>query len=157
MRYFSLGVVLFGFWLLLSGHYTNFLLAMGLLSVVAILLFSHRMHIVDAEGHPVHLAPRALLYWPWLLVEICKSAWNVTKIILNPALPISPTATRVKASQKSALGVNIYANSITLTPGTISIEVSGQDIVVHALEKSGADDVEGGAMDARVTQFEGAR
>lgn len=157
MRFLSLGISLFVFWLVLSGHYTAFLISMGVACTLAILALAHRMKIVDSEGHPVELVVGALTYWPWLLWEIVKSAWTVTKVILSPKLPITPTLTRVKATQKSALGVNIYANSITLTPGTISVEVQNNEIVVHALQKDGADDVEGGGMDARVTQFEGAR
>lgn len=156
MRLVSLGIVLFCFWLLLSGHYTGLLISIGLISSAGIAALAWRMDIGDAEGHPIHLIGRALTYWPWLVVEIVKSAWRVSMIIVNPALPISPTLVRVKASQKSALGVSIYANSITLTPGTISVDLTGNDIIVHAIEKAGADSLEEGDMDRRVTVFEGA-
>jgi multicomponent Na+:H+ antiporter subunit E len=86
--------------------------------------------------------------------EIAKSAWAVTKIIVNPRLPVSPTMTIVKASQRTSLGVNVYANSITLTPGTITVGVDGDELTVHALVKNGADDLETGGMDRRVSQFE---
>lgn len=157
MRLVSLAVVLFCFWLLLSGHYTGLLIALGVASAVAVAALAWRMGVVDREGHPIHLVGRALVYWPWLIVEIVKSALRVSRLILDPALPISPTLVRVRASQKSALGVTLYANSITLTPGTISVDVSGNDIVVHAIEKAGADSLEEGGMDRRVTAFEGAR
>jgi multicomponent Na+:H+ antiporter subunit E len=113
------------------------------------------MDVVDHEGHPIHLAPSALTYWPWLVWQIILSALNVSKIILNPALPISPTLTRVKATQKSAVGKVTYANSITLTPGTISVDVEGDEILVHAITGDNATDLEGGDMDRRVTKFEG--
>jgi hypothetical protein len=58
---------------------------------LAIVWFARRMDMVDHEGHPIHLGPKALFYWPWLLKEIVKSAWDVSKIILHPKLPISPT------------------------------------------------------------------
>lgn len=157
MRHVSLGIALFGFWLLLSGHYTQFLLTIGALCCIGVVLLARQMKVVDAEGHPIHLVIGALTYWPWLVKEIIKSAWDVTKIIINPALPISPTLMRARATQKTALGVNIYANSITLTPGTISVEVDDHDIVVHALQGEGADALAEGAMDRRVTRFEGAR
>jgi multicomponent Na+:H+ antiporter subunit E len=79
----------------------------------------------------------------------------VTKIILHPGLPISPTMTIVRASQKTAAGVATYANSITLTPGTVTVGVNGRDLTVHALVREGALDLEGGDMDRRVSQFEG--
>lgn len=157
MRLFSLGVVLFCFWLLLSGHYTEMLITIGALCSAAVAALAWRMRIADAEGHPIQLLGRAFIYWPWLIVEIVKSALRVARIIIDPRLKISPTLVRVRATQKSALGVNIYANSITLTPGTISVEVHGHDIVVHAIERDGADSLEEGDMDRHVTAFEGAR
>lgn len=157
MRLVSLGVVLFSFWLLLSGHYTGLLITVGAVCSAAVAALAWRMKIVDAEGHPIQLVWRAAFYWPWLLVEIVTSALRVSRLIVDPALPISPTLVRIRGSQKSALGINIYANSITLTPGTISVDVSGHDIVVHAIEKAGADSLEEGEMDRRVTAFEGAR
>lgn len=157
IRRLSLAVALFLFWLLLSGHYTPFLLAAGLGSTLAIVWFSDRlMSLVDREGHPLHLAANAFTYWPWLVWEIAKSAWDVTKRILDPKLPISPVMVRLKAGQHSAVGRVIYANSITLTPGTITMELDGDDILVHALTREGAQSLEGGDMDRRVTRFEGA-
>ena len=61
----------------------------------------------------------------------------------------------VKASQKTVVGVVTYANSITLTPGTVSVEVEGNEITVHAITRDGAIDVAGGDMDRMVTRFEG--
>jgi multicomponent Na+:H+ antiporter subunit E len=156
MRYVGLTIVLFAFWLALSGHYTTFLIAGGAGCAALVTLAALRMRTADAEGFPVELLPRALTYFPWLAWEIAKSAWSVAKIIVDPRLPISPTMTVVKASQRTSTGVAIYANSITLTPGTITVGVDGNDLTVHALVSGGADDLEGGGMDRRVSQFEGA-
>jgi multicomponent Na+:H+ antiporter subunit E len=79
----------------------------------------------------------------------------VTRIILHPSLPISPTMTVVRGSQKTTPGLATYANSITLTPGTITVGVSGNDLTIHALVRDGALDLEGGGMDSRVRRFEG--
>jgi multicomponent Na+:H+ antiporter subunit E len=155
MRLASLAVVLFLFWLALSGHYTTFLVGAGAACAVLCVFMAARMGVVDAEGHPVHLVRGALTYLPWLWWEIAKSAWAVSKLILNPRLPISPTMTQVAATQKTAVGVATYANSITLTPGTITTGVKGNLLTVHALTRDGALDLEGGGMDARVTRFEG--
>jgi multicomponent Na+:H+ antiporter subunit E len=156
MRMASLAVVLFLFWLALSGHYTTFLVGAGAACAVLCVFIAARMGVVDAEGHPVHLLRGALTYFPWLWWEIAKSAWAVSKLILNPRLPISPTMTRVAATQKTSVGVASYANSITLTPGTITTGVTGNILTVHALTRDGALDLEGGGMDARVTRFEGS-
>ena len=155
MRYVSLGILLFAFWLVLSGHFTPMLIGVGAVCSVLCVLVGARMKVIDAEGHPAQLFGRALTYFPWLVWEIVKSAWAVTKIIVHPRLPISPTMTVVTASQRSTAGIATYANSITLTPGTITTGVRGNRLTVHALVREGALDLEGGGMDARVTQFEG--
>lgn len=150
-------VVLYAFWLLLSGYFTAFLMTAGLGSAVAVVLLARRMDLVDHEGHPIRLSWRIFAYWPWLFKEIAKSAWDVSKIILNPRLPVSPRLVRVKTSQKSTVGVVTYANSITLTPGTISVDVKKGEILVHALTREAADGLVEGEMDRRVTRFEGLR
>ena len=155
MRYVSLAGFLFAFWLVLSGHYTPFLVAAGGISAVLCVLAAIRMRVADKEGHPVQLLWGAITYFPWLIVEIAKSGWGVTKIILHPSLPISPTMTVVRASQKTNAGVATFANSITLTPGTMTVGVNGKDLIVHALVKDGALDLEEGSMDRRVSRFEG--
>ena len=155
MRYLSLAGFLFAFWIALSGHYTPMLVAAGIASTVVCVFAAIRMRAADAEGHPIELFRGALTYFPWLAVEIAKSAWTVTKVILHPRLPISPTMTVVRASQKSRAGVATYANSITLTPGTVTVEVAGNELTVHALVKTGADELEDGGMNRRVSAFEG--
>lgn len=155
MRIISLAVSLFAFWLALSGHYTPVLLGAGLASAVLCAVAARRMLVVDPEGHPLQLLIGAVTYYPWLAWEIVKSAWSVTKIILSPGLPISPTMTRVLASQRSSAGLATYGNSITLTPGTLTVGVTGNELIVHALTRDGALDVESGRMDRRVSKFEG--
>lgn len=148
-------VVLFVFWLVLSGYFDPFLVAAGAGSAIAVVWLAHRMDVIDREGHPIHLGWRALTYWPWLLKEIVKSALQVSKIIVTPSLPISPSFVRVKATQHTAVGLAIYANSITLTPGTVSVEVAEGEFLVHALTKEGAASLMDGDMDRRVSRFEG--
>lgn len=151
----SSAVVLFVFWLLLSGYFTAFLVTMGALSAVAMVALGRRMEVIDREGHPIDMGWRALGYWPWLAKEIVKSAWDVSRIIVDPRLPISPRLVRAKTSQKTAVGVVTYANSITLTPGTISVDVRAGEILVHALTRESAAGLLEGEMDRRVTRFEG--
>jgi multicomponent Na+:H+ antiporter subunit E len=155
MRAVSLGVVLFAFWLALSGHYTFRLISFGLICTVLCVYVAVRMRALDEESHPVHLLGGAVTYFPWLIWEIMKASWSVVRIIVDPKLPISPTMTVVEASQRTSIGINVYANSITLTPGTITTGVSGNRLTVHAIQREGADDLEAGGMDARVKQFEG--
>jgi multicomponent Na+:H+ antiporter subunit E len=158
-RIFSLAATLFLFWLALSGHYTPFLIGAGLLVAAAVTALGLRVGYADGEGHPVEYVLTGLRYWPWLIVEIGKSALDVARIIVDPRLPISPRLIRAKASQRTAVGIAAYANSITLTPGTITVEVNRRDseFLVHALTAEGAAGVLDGAMDRRVTAFEGRR
>ena len=151
----SLGIVLYIMWLLLSGHYEPFLLLLGLGSVIGIVFLANRMKIVDRESHPIHLTWRFPLYLVWLLWEVVKANIAVTKLIWHPSMPISPTLVKVSASQWSDLGRVIYANSITLTPGTVSVSLEERDIEVHAITKEMAADLESGTMDRQVSKLEG--
>jgi multicomponent Na+:H+ antiporter subunit E len=150
----ALAASLFVFWLLLSGIYTPFLVVSGLVASVAVALLARRMEIIDREGHPIDLAFAALAYWPWLLKEILKSGWQVARIILDPRLPISPTLVRFKPSQKTTVALATHANSITLTPGTITVEADEREFLVHALTREGAAGVVGSEMDRRVSRFD---
>lgn len=153
----SLGVVLYAFWLLLSGYFAPFLLAAGAGSALAVVLLARRMKIVDREGHPVQMIASVVLYWPWLIKEIAKSAWDVSRIIVHPRLPISPVLVRFKPTQKSQVGLATHANSITLTPGTITVEATQDEFLVHGLTRASGAGVIDSEMDRRVTQVEGYR
>jgi multicomponent Na+:H+ antiporter subunit E len=150
----ALAASLFVFWLLLSGIYTPFLVLAGLGASIAVALLARRMEITDREGHPIHLALAALAYWPWLLKEIVKAGWQVSRIILDPRLPISPTLVRFKPSQKTPVALATHANSITLTPGTITVEADSEEFLVHALTREGAASVAGSEMDRRVSRLD---
>ena len=146
---------LFAFWLLLSGIYTPFLVASGLGASILIALLAWRMEVADREGHPLHLTFAAAAYWPWLAKEILKSGWQVAKIIVDPRLPISPALVRLRPSQQSAVGLVTHANSITLTPGTVTVEADHAEFLVHALTREAAEGLEGSEMDRRVRRMEG--
>jgi multicomponent Na+:H+ antiporter subunit E len=154
LRLASLAVLLFVFWLALSGHYTAMLVSIGALVTAFCVFVATRVGSDDPESHPTQLFVPAMTYWPWLALEIAKSAWAVTKIILDPKLPVSPTMTNIRALQKTSVGIATFGNSITLTPGTITTNVRGNELTVHALVKAGADDLEEGAMNRRVQRFE---
>lgn len=154
----KLGAVLFALWLLLSGHFTPLLLGLGLLSTAFVVLIALRMDVVDHEGQPFHLRALATLgYWTWLGREVIKSNLDVTRRILDPRLPIRPTVARVRSTQRTDLGRVIYANSITLTPGTVALNVQDDAIEVHALSREAVQALEEGEMDRRVTALERAQ
>lgn len=155
----SLGAALTALWLLLSGIFTPILLGLGLASIVVTLWLAHRMDVIDHEGHPIHLAPHALLiYWPWLAWQIAKSNWDMAKVILTPKMPIHPHVFTTKATQRTETGRTTYANSITLTPGTVTLSTSPDgDFEIHVITDAARRDVESLEMDHRCTALEGKR
>jgi len=152
----SLGTVLAVLWMLLSGMFEPLLLGLGVASVVLTVWIAHHMDVVDHEGHPIHLGFRGLFYFPWLALEIIKANLNVARIILSPKMNIQPHIFKTKASQRSDVGLTTYANSITLTPGTVTITMEDDSTFeVHALTHAAREGVESLEMDRRCTAMEG--
>jgi len=153
----SLFLVLLAVWLGWSGHYNPLLVGLGLLSILGVLAIGHRMRVVDHESAPIEMALRVLAYIPWLLWQIFKANIHVGLRILNPRLPISPRIVQTPASQRGDMGRVIYANSITLTPGTVALRVDPDSILVHALTEEAAESLAEGEMERRVRWTEGKR
>lgn len=153
----SLLVAMAGLWLLLSGLYKPMLLGLGAASCVVVVALCRRMGIADAESLPLRQLHTLPLYWLWLLKEIAKSNLDVAMRILRPGRHIAPTMVRLRAHQSSELGQVIFANSITLTPGTLTVHLTDGIAEVHALTRESAQEIEGGEMDRRVRALEGDR
>lgn len=154
-HYIVLTIALAVLWLALSGHFTPLLMSIGLVCVFFCVWISARMGVFDAEVHPAqfHVLP-CLLYVVWLAREVVLSAVDVSKRVLDPQLPISPRAVTLPLSQRTELGRAVYANSITLTPGTVSIDLGEDFVRVHALTEDGAAALIQGEMDRRVAALE---
>jgi len=150
-------VFLAGLWLLLSGYLIGWLLALGAASVALSVWIVHRMEVIDREAFPIHLSYRAIVYFPWLFKEIVISNFVVAKAILAGRSAIQPEVLTVDATQDSEVGLVTYANSITLTPGTITTGLDDGKMTVHALLKSTADGVRSGDMDKRVSKMTNIR
>lgn len=152
----ALFFLLMSVWLLNSGHYTVLITSFGVASCLLVVWLSRRMGIVDDEGVPIHLLPRLPRYLPWIAKEVVKSNLDVSRRVLSLGRPnVSPRLFDAPTTQQSDLGRVLYANSITLTPGTVSIRVHGTKITVHAIADEVADDLLEGEMDRRVTRLEG--
>ena len=151
----ALFCILMTIWLLASGHYTLLLIGFGVLSSAGVVVLSYRMKIIDSEGVPIHLLGRALRYLPWLARAVFKANVDVARRILSRGPDISPRIIEAPASQKTDLGRVLYANSITLTPGTVSIRVHPDQITVHAIAGEVAEELLEGEMDRQVTRMEG--
>ncbi len=151
----SLYAALFGLWLLLSGFFEPFLLILALVCCALVVAIARRMDVIDHEGQPVHITWRLLTYLPWLAGQIALANIDVARRVLSPGLPVDPILKWVPASQRTDLGTVIYANSITLTPGTVSTSAEPGRIQVHALTRAGIAALERGDMDERVRAVEG--
>jgi len=150
----SLFLTLAAFWLLNSGHYTALILTLGVLSIMLILYITRAMDVVDHESQPLYLSKKILGYYLWLAKEIVLSNISVVKKIWLGSDALSPTLTTIRAHQKTDMGKVIYANSITLTPGTVTVYLDGDQILVHALLKENIEALEAGEMDRRICQLE---
>lgn len=156
IRTVSLALFLLAFWLLLSGHYTLWLVGAGIVVSGGIAAVGRRAGFADEEGHPVERLLAGFAYWPWLAGEMLKSSLDVARVILDPKLPIEPALIEIAVGPKTAVGAATYANSITLTPGTVTVAVDREHdrFRVHALTRAGAEGLRAGAMDRRVLRFE---
>lgn len=131
------------------------MIAFGVFSVLLVLWVFKRMDDVAEDTPPYRLGLRPLFYVPYIVWEIVKANIDVAKVIISPSLPISPRVFRAKVSQKSTVAQVIYANSITLTPGTVTLDLRDDEVLVHALTNDTAEGVLEGSMDARCTRLEG--
>ena len=147
---------LFGLWLLMSGLFKPLLLGFGLGSVLLVGWLTARMDAVDGDRLELRLSPFGLArYLAWLMVEIARANWAVSRIILSPSMPLRQHLFRVPFSQKTDLGQVIFANSITLTPGTITVETERDGFLVHAVNYSDDDPAALAEMDRQVCRTEG--
>ena len=119
-------------WLTLSGYFKPMLLTLGVISILFVIGLTLRMSIPDRETAPYLSVPRTLAYFVWLFKEIIKANVQVVRAVLNPDMLVSPTLTKIPLSQENDLSKVMFANSITLTPGTVSVMMQEDHILVHA-------------------------
>ena len=148
----TLFIVLFGFWLLMSGYYTPLILSLGVISCLLCVYLTIKGKFLDNETLPIYFFPRLIQYTLWLIKEILKSNIQTAKVIIMKSE--EPELFSVKATQKTNEGKVTYANSITLTPGTVTTQIKNDVFEVHALTKDFGDDVRSSEMDKMVTWLE---
>ena len=142
-------------WILLSGHYSPLFVGLGVASVVLVTLMVHRMNRADGTRYELPLRWFAFgRYVLWLFAQIVRANVEVARLAFRPRLELSPRMVRVKALPRTELGRVIYGNSITLTPGTVTVHLDDEEIDVHALTRESAATLESGAMGRRVAELE---
>jgi multicomponent Na+:H+ antiporter subunit E len=134
----------------LSGYATGLLLGLGAASVLFSLWLAMRMDVIDRESHPLHISIGLLRFWALLARDIVISNLQVMRLVFSPRSALSPEVVRVPMRHTSDLAQVLLANSITLTPGTVTMHIEDGRLVVHALTRSTADDIRAGTMERRV-------
>ena len=158
----GLTIALVAIWLGWSGIFEPLLLSFGVVSIVLSVYVTASLESLDNEGQPIQWSTKLLWYVPWLLKEILVANLDVMKRVIRPHLDresgvISPTWVKVAAPQKTRLGLTLFANSITLTPGTVSVDSGDGYIWVHALSREGAESLlgdDGGEMGRMASKME---
>ena len=138
-------------WVVLSGHFTPLLLSFGALSCLFVIYMAWRGDVLIGDIKPEQFFLKVRFYWIWLALEILKSNISTGKAIWTNNF--EPEIFEVKASQKSENGLANYANSITLTPGTVTVLIKGNIFLVHALTAEMGKDVRSGVMDKKITKM----
>ena len=156
MVFISTFIILFGFWILLSGRFDLFHLSLGIISCALVSLLSRDLLFSGKVGrNDLSQLLRLLRYLPWLFYQIVLANLYVAYLVLHPksTQKIDPHIVRFKGKLKTDMAVTTFANSITLTPGTITLLVEDGFFYVHAISKKVADDLLTGEMEDRVGQI----
>jgi len=150
-------IILFIFWILLSGEFTFVILASAVVSCFFVAHISHDLLIGKADISPgIARILRFIKYLPWLLWQIVLSNIDLVYRTLHPGMPIDPCVITFDTDLTTDMGITTLANSITLTPGTITIEANEKGaFIVHAIAKEPAESLLAGEMQARVKGVEG--
>lgn len=154
MSFFLTFLIMFSFWILLSGEFTFILLASGVISSLIVAGLSHDLLIgrINLKERVVHLF-RFIKYLPWLMGQIVLANADLVYRTLHPKMPIDPGLIRIKNIYKTNIGMVTLANSITLTPGTVTIDINDEYFLVHAIAKEPAQGLLEGQMQERVKQI----
>ena len=143
-------IALFLIWLVLAASYDVVHVALGAVAAVGVVWLNP-----SSPTSPL----RSVSWWglvgylPWLFIRILKSGMHLSRLILDPALPIAPTLIKHSTKLESDGEVVILGNSITLTPGTITVEVSSDELVVHAIDEESSRDLREGVLERKISQM----
>ena len=149
-------VLLFCFWLLLNGNVTLEIVLLGLAVTVLMAFLEYALfgYTPKTEGMLLRKAPVFCAYIPVLLWEILKAGWAVSKVVLFRRYKVTSTLVTFRTDLKTEFGRFLLANSITLTPGTITVQVNGDLLTVHCLDKSMLDTSGNGVFQRWIRKLE---
>ncbi len=151
-------LLLSAIWLILSGRTDAIYLLWGAISITFVIWLSSRLNSIPlAKDEPCGttriIIPRLIAYLFWLVWQIIKSGVYVAYVVLHPKMPIEPMIVRFTSKQPNVLARVILGNSITLTPGTLTLDIEDDLFTVHALTRDTEEDLVSGDMEARVARL----
>ena len=156
MRFVLTALIMFVFWIFLSGEFSFILLLSGIISSLLVSYISHDLLIGNGDMKLGFIRTiRFIRFLPWLLWQIVLANIDLALRTLHPKMPINPMLINFKNNLKTDLGMVILANSITLTPGTVTIDVNENEFLVHVISEKAAQSLISGEMQARVKKIEG--
>jgi len=147
---------MFCYWVILSGYFDAFHLVSGAISSLIVAWLSHDLFAGTRPNISLEFRRviRFLRYLPWLLWEIIKANIDLVYRTLHPSMPISPRMIGFKNTLKDEMGITTLANSITLTPGTVTVDANEDEFIIHAISEEAAEGLLAGDMARRVEFIE---
>jgi multicomponent Na+:H+ antiporter subunit E len=146
--------ILLAFWMLLSGKFDAFHLTLGVICSVLVSYLFHDLLFANVRiGDMRIVVARFIAYIPWLIEQIVLSNIHVASLVLRRKMPIDPQIIEFKTKLETDISNVVLANSITLTPGTITMDIKDGVFYVHALDQKVADDLNTGEMEDRVAHI----
>lgn len=158
-RQFSVqAVLLMGFWIILSGRMDAFHLILGAISVVMVIALNYRFKREKfAEGDHAEWEDLRIEYvipfLSWLMWEIVLGSFHVAYVVLHPRMPVSPSLVKFRVGIPSLNARVLLGNVITLTPGTITLELEGEEFLVHSITREASTGILNGVMAKKVSQL----
>lgn len=158
MSFLITAIAMFSFWILLSGEFTFILITSGIVASLIVAYLSHDIFIgkpdIKVETRRVF---KFIKYLPWLLWKVILANFEIAYLVLHPKMLVDPQIVRFKTDLKTDLGIVTLANSITLTPGTITVEANKEEFVIHAIWQKSAEGIIDGEMQRKVKEIEGEK
>lgn len=155
-----MSLVYFLLWLIFNGRITFEIIVAGAFISFMLDVFIRKVLRLNLTVRNLFMAvkilPHIVVYVVVLLAEIIRSNLAITKLVLSPQLDVEPCLVKFRTGLKTDAARVALANSITLTPGTITVSLEGDNLLVHALNRDIADGLEGSMFERLLARMEGA-
>ena len=155
MRLIATFIILFIFWMVMAGKFDLFHAALGVISCLIVTFLSGDLLFKETRKGRGKEVVRFIAYIPWLIYQIILANFHIARLALSPKMSelINPQLIKFKSNLKSDISKVTFGNSITLTPGTITADIQGDEFLVHGLDQSVVDDLMSGEMEQRVAHI----